>query len=285
MTPLKRHCRLLLGAYPAWYRRDRAGEMLGTLLEASPPGRRWPSFRDARALVIGGFRVRGWVWLLSMLWVGAGAVLTGFSFTSPPSRGPGLASDLGLWGGRRFRAVKLSSLGVVVFVGSPVPVPIAGFIRLRGWRRGNWLRTFAWAGAWIAGVASFHRPGSWVNTQWTSPAPTYAKCSCRLRRVLPWSAGESWQSAPRSGTRGPDDPDTGRASPRPGCARYQQPVPAGKPASDPRGAGDLQPQKAHARRLNGVSSHQAGVSASAAAPPAASHSGPTTGAATIVGSP
>ena len=37
MTPgSERHCRWLLHACPVWYRRDRAGEMLGTLLESSP---------------------------------------------------------------------------------------------------------------------------------------------------------------------------------------------------------------------------------------------------------
>ena len=41
---------------------DGAGEMLGTLLEASRAGQSWPSFRDARALVTGGLRVRGWAW-------------------------------------------------------------------------------------------------------------------------------------------------------------------------------------------------------------------------------
>jgi hypothetical protein len=46
--------------------------MLGTLLEASPLGARWPSFRDARTLITGGLRVRGWTWLMSMLWVAAG---------------------------------------------------------------------------------------------------------------------------------------------------------------------------------------------------------------------
>jgi uncharacterized membrane protein len=30
---------------------------------------------------------------------------------------------------------------------------VAGFVRLRGWRRRNWLRTAAWAGAWVAGLA------------------------------------------------------------------------------------------------------------------------------------
>jgi hypothetical protein len=32
MTPLERHCSWVLRAYPTWYRRERAAEMLGTLL-------------------------------------------------------------------------------------------------------------------------------------------------------------------------------------------------------------------------------------------------------------
>lgn len=31
-----------------------------------------------------------------------------------------------------------------------VPLLLAGFVRLRGWRRSNWLRAAAWAGAWVA---------------------------------------------------------------------------------------------------------------------------------------
>jgi hypothetical protein len=58
MSPLERHCRWLLRAYPAWYRRQRGDEMLATLLEASRPGRGWPSARDMRALIMGGLRVR-----------------------------------------------------------------------------------------------------------------------------------------------------------------------------------------------------------------------------------
>lgn len=53
MTPLERHCRWLLHAYPVWYRHKRAGEMLDTLLTASPPGRDWLSFSDTRALITG----------------------------------------------------------------------------------------------------------------------------------------------------------------------------------------------------------------------------------------
>ena len=79
-TRLERRCRLLLLAYPAWYRRRRGEEMLGTLLAATAPGVRWPSFGDARTLITGGLRVRGWTSLLSMLWVAAGAVITGYLF-------------------------------------------------------------------------------------------------------------------------------------------------------------------------------------------------------------
>jgi hypothetical protein len=60
VTALERRCRLLLHAYPAWYRRERGEEILATLLQASPPGRGWPALRDARALIMGGLRVRAW---------------------------------------------------------------------------------------------------------------------------------------------------------------------------------------------------------------------------------
>lgn len=58
MTALEARCRWLLRAYPAWYRRQRGEEMLGTLMEASPAGRRWPSPRDIWAMIVGGLRVR-----------------------------------------------------------------------------------------------------------------------------------------------------------------------------------------------------------------------------------
>jgi hypothetical protein len=58
MTGLERHCRWLLGAYPASYRAERGEEMLGTLLENAAPGMAWPTWREAMALVLGGLRVR-----------------------------------------------------------------------------------------------------------------------------------------------------------------------------------------------------------------------------------
>jgi hypothetical protein len=167
VTPLERHCRWLLHAYPAWYRRERAGEMLGTLLEASPPGRRWPPFRDTWSLVAGGLRVRSWVWLLSMVWVAAGAVITGYIFYATTD--PFISADIigtgiiGISAGPA--AVQIAAvLASVAWLALPLPVLIAGFIRLRGWRRGNWLRAAAWAGAWIAGAALLLLALAWGNS-------------------------------------------------------------------------------------------------------------------------
>ena len=55
---LERRARTLLRAYPADYRRDRAEEVIGTLLEATPACRSFPSARDARALIAGGVGAR-----------------------------------------------------------------------------------------------------------------------------------------------------------------------------------------------------------------------------------
>ncbi len=58
MSGLERHGRWLLRAYPASYRAERGDEMLTTLAETVPPGRAWPGWREAGALVLGGLRVR-----------------------------------------------------------------------------------------------------------------------------------------------------------------------------------------------------------------------------------
>ena len=55
---LERRARLLLRAYPPDYREDRGEEMLGTLLEATPDGRDWPSARDSWSLLAGGLHAR-----------------------------------------------------------------------------------------------------------------------------------------------------------------------------------------------------------------------------------
>jgi hypothetical protein len=57
-SPVERRARLLLRAYPAEYRAERGGEILDTLLEATPDGRGWPALRDSVSLVTGGLRAR-----------------------------------------------------------------------------------------------------------------------------------------------------------------------------------------------------------------------------------
>jgi hypothetical protein len=58
VSTLERHCRLLLRAYPAAYREVRGEEIIGTLMEATSPGRSWPRLRDIRGLIFGGLRAR-----------------------------------------------------------------------------------------------------------------------------------------------------------------------------------------------------------------------------------
>jgi hypothetical protein len=158
VTPLERHCGWLLRAYPAWYRRERAGEMLDTLLEASPPGARWPSFRDARSLLIGGLRVRGpLAWCLSIPWALLGAAEAGYNFilsehvpdaVSPEALTPG-------WIGEPNVIAVAAELGALTWFLLAIPVLLAGLVRIyRGRLRARLaagLTAIAWA--WIAGLA------------------------------------------------------------------------------------------------------------------------------------
>ena len=56
---LEKRYRMLLRAYPAGYRRERADELIDTLIGDEPTTRRWPSAREAASLVRGGLRVYG----------------------------------------------------------------------------------------------------------------------------------------------------------------------------------------------------------------------------------
>ncbi|MEV7351040.1 hypothetical protein [Micromonospora chalcea] len=56
---LEKRYRMLLRAYPADYRRERADELIDTLIGDEPTTRRWPSAREAASLVRGGLRVYG----------------------------------------------------------------------------------------------------------------------------------------------------------------------------------------------------------------------------------
>jgi hypothetical protein len=165
VSALERHCRWLLLGYPAWYRRERAEEMLGTLLEASPPGRKWPSFRDARALVTGGLRARGWTWSLSMLWVviGAGGAIYATVVLSHTDYNEVLLIPPTVqWPGEPQVTNAVGVIAEVAWLLLSVPVLVAGFVRLRGWRPRSWVRAAAWAGSWVAGLALMGQAADWV---------------------------------------------------------------------------------------------------------------------------
>ena len=142
------------------------------MLETSPPGGRWPSFRDARSLVAGGLRVRGWVWLLSMLWVVAGAVGTGYDFylTTKPYTWADVSLGIEGWSTDPVAVQIAVVLATAASLALPIPLLIAGFVRFRGLRPRNWLRIAAWAGAWIAGFALIYQAEVWGNYPANCPA-------------------------------------------------------------------------------------------------------------------
>jgi hypothetical protein len=124
----------------------------------APAGRRRPSFRDARALILGALRVRGWVWRLAMLWVvlGAGGALycvVGATVGCTTRLCTGEEFWFLLWNGEPGVIAEVAGLAAGVWVLLAVPLLVAGFVLLRGWRPRNWGPAAAWAGAWVAGCA------------------------------------------------------------------------------------------------------------------------------------
>lgn len=104
--------------------------MLDTFLEAIPPGRKWPSFRNGRALVIGGLRVRGPVVLcLSILWAALGAAGAGYDFILsthvPEAHHIGLPS----WVGEPLVTYLAGDPGALAWLLLTIPVLVAGLGR------------------------------------------------------------------------------------------------------------------------------------------------------------
>lgn len=179
MTSLERHCSWLLRAYPGWYRREQAGEMLATLLEASPPGARWPSLRDARSLVIGGLRVRGpLAWCLSILWAGLGAAGAGYDFILSEHVPQAAYRGIHQWVGEPEAIYLAAVLGALVWLLLTIPVLVAGFVRIRRrWLRAGasdagWFAGCLWAGAWATGIALMFPIANWQPL-----APAVLACS------------------------------------------------------------------------------------------------------------
>lgn len=165
MTALERRSRWLLRAYPAWYRRERSEEILATLLESSPPGRTWPTLRDARALTIGGCRVRGWIWVMSMVWVAIGvgsAIYATVVLSHPGYQEVLLIPKTVQWPGEPLVIIDAAPVAELAWGMLSVPVLIAGLVRLLFWRPRNWIRAAAWSGSWVAGLLLMSQAASWV---------------------------------------------------------------------------------------------------------------------------
>ncbi len=130
-----------------------------------PARREGPSFRDARALVIGGARVRGWTWLISMLWVvigAAGAIYATVALSHPGYGEVLLIPPTIQWPGEPQVIIDAAPIAEVAWELLSVPLLVAGIVRLRGWRPRNWLRVAGWAGSWVAGLALMNQAAEWV---------------------------------------------------------------------------------------------------------------------------
>jgi hypothetical protein len=93
-----------------------------------------------------------------MLWVVLGASGAGYAFvcTMQGCTTNQCTNDefwFPLYNGEPGVIVAVGGLAAGVWVLLAVPLLVAGFVRLRGWRPRNWLRAAAWAGAWVAGLA------------------------------------------------------------------------------------------------------------------------------------
>jgi hypothetical protein len=125
-----------------------------------------PSFPGAWAPVGGPLRGRGWVWWLSMLWVviGAGGAIYAIVTFTHPGYGQGdVLRPMFQWPGEPMLIIVVGITAQVVWMLLPVPLLVAGFVRLRGWRPRNWLRVAGWAGSWVAGLALMIQAGEWAN--------------------------------------------------------------------------------------------------------------------------
>jgi hypothetical protein len=93
-----------------------------------------------------------------MLWVvlGAGAACYAFVCTTVGCTTNQCTDDeflFVLWNGEPGVIAAVGNLAETAWPLLTVLLLVAGFVRLRGWRRRNWFRAAAWAGAWVAGIA------------------------------------------------------------------------------------------------------------------------------------
>jgi hypothetical protein len=136
-------------------------------------------------------RMRGWVWRLSMLWVVIGAGGAGYALVCT-FRGCTTNQCINdefwfpLYNGEPTVIAGAGALAATAWVLLAVPLLVAGFVRLRGWRPRNWLRTAAWAGAWVAGFALMGLAA--VAGAWGSDFPGFGWGELELPIFAAWLA-------------------------------------------------------------------------------------------------
>jgi len=122
--------------------------------------------------------MRGWVWRLSMLWVVMGAGGAGYAFvcTMVGCTTKQCTNEefwLPMYNGEPGVIALAGNLAQMAWVLLAVPLLLAGFVRLRGWRRRNWLRAAAWTGAWVTGLVLMGlivvAGWSWANSSTGAP--------------------------------------------------------------------------------------------------------------------
>jgi hypothetical protein len=119
VTALERRYARLLAAYPPEHRQHHGTEILDTLLLAASPGQRWPSAREAVALVVGGLRVRAARAPRTPAGLCADglrlAVVVSFAESAGGMGGVwAAASPLGQWLGQRVDGGMLPPMGVAI---------------------------------------------------------------------------------------------------------------------------------------------------------------------------
>jgi hypothetical protein len=98
---------------------------------------------------------RGWVWRLAALWVvigAGGAIYVTVAFSHPGWDEGLLIPPTIQWPGEPQVINAVGVIAEVAWLLLSLPLLVAGFVRLRGWRARNWVRAGGWVGSWVAGL-------------------------------------------------------------------------------------------------------------------------------------
>jgi hypothetical protein len=128
-----------------------------------PASVRRPLFLGTWAPVIERLQGRGWVWWLAGLWVviGAGGAIYATVLVNHITLSVDFYWML-QWNGEPGVIIAIGAIAEVAWALLSLPVLIAGFVRLRGWRPRNWLWAAGWAILWVAGMVLMNQAADWA---------------------------------------------------------------------------------------------------------------------------